>query len=71
MIAPRKSSKSEVPQKKKTSQPPATPAGAKKSWTEVPLEQLIHRWQREVAEGLRDSDGRWIAARERRRATDE
>ena len=36
--------------------PPAVEA-----WLKTPLEAHIARWQREIAEGLRDATGRWIA----------
>jgi hypothetical protein len=50
--------------------PPAPPVAADKpeplprsveAWLNTPLNEHVARWQREIAEGLRDANGRWIA----------
>lgn len=41
--------------------PPAIEA-----WLQTPFEVHVARWKREIAEGLRDADGLWIADPSRR-----
>jgi len=37
------------------------------SWLETPIKKHIARWKYEMAEGLRDENGRWVGGLRRRR----
>ncbi len=39
-------------------------------WLDTPLKEHIARWKYEIAEGLRDKDGRWVGGPRRQRRSD-